>query len=387
AKPENEVESVDVSELCHLYDTLEYLIGLRNTQVTEFNKQAELFKSKFAEEQITNDLKELKERGIELALSIQRFEKNDACIEYQQLSNDVEDLGNEIPRLRLELETEQTEFLEQYFAKINRYFNALGGREFALVHGINNQGNRPVNFFKVKFRGQDINESDLDKVFSESDRRSLGLAIYLSSLDALDTEELAKTVVVMDDPVTSFDDHRVGQTHKKLVELADRCEQLILLSHFKAGIVNFIKVHGFSRSDVRLIEIIKDHQSSRLQVGDSQSFIRTAHLENTHELIDFVERRTDKLSCKPRVYLEDVINLRFSKQIRKYAITNENLSNRIENLNNSGVVVDDIAAKLDHWRKELNPEHHVWLDDDIENQRTTVAEFLDFVFHELVPAK
>ena len=106
---------------------------------------------------------------------------------------------------------------------------------------------------------------------------------------------------------------------------------------------------------------------------------------NTEELIDFVERNTDKLSCKPRVYLEEVLSLRFSKQIRKKQITNESLSKRIDALSEEKIVSQDIAKQLHDWREELNPEHHVWVDDDIENQRTTIASFLEFVFYELVP--
>ena len=49
------------------------------------------------------------------------------------------------------------------------------------------------------------------------------------------------------------------------------------------------------------------------------------------------------------------------------------------------IVSQDIAKQLHDWREELNPEHHVWMDDDIENQRTTIASFLEFVFYELVP--
>jgi wobble nucleotide-excising tRNase len=239
----------------------------------------------------------------------------------------------------------------------------------------------------VLFRGQAVAEPDLDKIFSESDRRSLSLAIFLSSLDTLAPAELAKTVVVLDDPVTSFDDHRVGQTHRKLVELADRCEQLILLSHFKDGVANFLTVHGFSRRDIRLIEIVKDAESSKLQLCDPEVFIKSAHQLNTDELIDFIERRTDKLSCKPRVYLEDAIKLRFSKQIRQHEVCGGKLSDRIDDLEHKAVVPAEVAQALHRWRVELNPEHHTWLGDDIENQRNTVAEFLDFVFHQLVPVQ
>ncbi|OMH39416.1 AAA family ATPase [Motiliproteus sp. MSK22-1] len=386
AGPDKAVATVDLDDLKAVFDSIGLLTTALNTEIATFNQHIEAFKATLENGPLEQQLATLKEKGIALGKDVQRYEKNDACIEYQQLLTDINSLERDIPRLRDELAEEQNTYLAQYFDIINRYFRALGSRDFTLQHGTNNQGKKPVNYFKVQFRGQPVAEADLDKVFSESDRRSLGLAIFLSSLDSMEPADLARTVVVLDDPVTSFDDHRVGQTHSKLVELADRCEQIILLSHFKEGVANFLNVHGFSRTDVRVIEIIRDAQGSKLQVADADAFIKSAHQQNTDELIDFVERRTDKLSCKPRVYLEDVIQIRFAKQIRAHAITNNTLSERIDALKTHGILSADIGQQLHRWRNELNPEHHVWLGDDIENQRNTVAEFLEFVFHQLIPA-
>lgn len=385
-RAQNQVELVGFSELSSLFEILESMINAINDYVTVFNDHAESLKKSVEEDQIEKSLNELKEKGSKLSQLVQRYEKQESCKEYQDLTAQMAVINEKIPQLRQELEDEQAEFLNQYFANVNSYFKALGSREFELEHGVSHQGNRPVNFFKVKFRSKRISESDLDKVFSESDRRSLGLAIFLSSLDAMDEQELKKTVVVFDDPVTSFDNHRVGQTHTKLVQLADRCEQIIILSHFKDGIANFINVHGFNRSDIKLIEIVKDDHTSKLQTANTDIFVRCAHQQNTHELIDFTQRITDKLSCKPRVYLENVLQLRFSKQIREHSITNANLDSRIQALEEVGVISNAVADKLQCWRKDLNPEHHIWLDDDVENQRNTTAEFVNFVFHELTPA-
>lgn len=385
SQPSNALEKVDTQALSALYSQLEGLIHKSNNIHDEFNNLANTFKGRFENEQVEKDLVDLKNKGVSLALDVKRYEKKDACVEYKELDTTISSLSKEVPKLKEDLAVEQADFLKKYFKNINRYFNSLGSKNFTLGHGIDNRGHKPVNFFNVKFHGKSISESNLDKVFSESDRRSLGLAIFLSALDALDVSELSKTIVVLDDPVTSFDEHRVSSTHKHVVQLSDRCQQIILLSHFKDGIASFFKVHGFSRSDIQLIEIIKNNQSSDLIIGDVDSFIKSSHRLNTDELIDFVERRTDKLNCKPRVYLEEIISLRFTKQIREHSVTNESLSKRIEALKNAGIICNAVADQLDYWRTELNPEHHVWMGNDIDDQRNTVDEFLKFIFYELVP--
>ncbi|MBO7925328.1 AAA family ATPase [Pseudoalteromonas sp. K222D] len=384
ADPKSEFEVVVTAEFDQQLHDLSNNINDLNAFYLTFNKRANEFKAKFEVDQIEKDLERLAQQGKDVALKVERYEKNNACKEHIALSKSICALEDDIPKLKESLRNEQSTFLELYFTKINKHFNDLGSRDFKLKYKAEPLGNKPIYSFKVKFKGTDIAEADLDKIFSESDRRSLGLSIFLASIDSLEEEALAKTIVVFDDPVTSFDENRVGQTHSKLVKLADKCQQIIMLSHFKDGVANFLKVHGFSKNDIALIEIKKNAQGSYLEVGNKDAFVKSAHHLNTEELIDFVERNTDKLSCKPRVYLEEVLSLRFSKQIQIKQITNESLSKRIDALSEKKIVSKGIAEQLHGWREELNPEHHVWVDDDIENQRTTIASFLEFVFYDLV---
>ena len=386
---------VDPKKVCMMVNTdvLTQLLDAVNCKVAElsvlysvFNKRAHSFKAQFEDVQIIRDLERLEAEGLETANKVKRFEKDGVCKEHQVFTIEIQSLEVEIPKLKEYLENEQGTYLKTYFSKINYYFKELGSRDFVLEYKSEPRGNKPIYSFKVKFKGAEIAEQDLDKIFSESDRRSLGLSIFLASLDSLKPEELAKTIAVFDDPVTSFDENRVSQTHSKLIDLAKKCQQVILLSHFKDGVANFLKVHGFSRSDIALIEIYKNAEGSSLKIGDQDAFVKSAHHLNTEELIDFVERHTDKLSCKPRIYLEEVLSLRFSKQIREKKITNDTLSKRIDALKDESIISQNIANVLHDWRCELNPEHHIWVNDDVENQRNTVASFLDFVFYELVPA-
>ncbi len=66
---------------------------------------------------------------------------------------------------------------------------------------------------------------------SAGDRNTLALAFFFASLDSDPT--LADKIVVIDDPITSLDDHRAVVTAQEVRALSARAGQVIVLSHDK----------------------------------------------------------------------------------------------------------------------------------------------------------
>jgi wobble nucleotide-excising tRNase len=387
ARPHQAIDLIDASELVVIGTSINAVVTTLNGTVEGINHSFHTFKQSINDEDIVRKQQLITAQGKLIAKQILRFEKREACTEYQQASSSISALDIQIPQMETSLSDEQSDYLDIFYNTINRYFTALGSHEFVLERGLNRSGHKPVYFLKVKFRGQDVSEVNLDKVLSESDRRALGLSIFLSSLDAMNDDDLSKTVVVFDDPVTSFDDHRVTQTHMKMIELSDRCEQIILLSHFKEGIAQFLQTHAFgNRQAIKLITITKDDNSSGLEVGDIDAFLLTRHDECREDIIDFIERRVELLKYPPRVFLEAELGYRFGKQIREHNVSNESLSLRIDGLQASGIITEAASTQLHYWRVALNPEHHVFPGSGTEDQRNTARAFLQFVFHDLAPA-
>jgi wobble nucleotide-excising tRNase len=383
--PDKKISSIAVINLSELTEKLTNNLSDLADLYFEFNKATDSFKVGFEDAEIDKKLEKLLEKGKEKSRLVDRYNLNDSCVEYQSLTNEVNTLSQEVPKLKTALENEQFDYLSKYFDNINGYFKELGSKDFILECKPERRGYKPLYSFIVKFKNTIVAESNFDKVFSESDRRALSLAIFLASLDGLEEDELAKTIVVLDDPVTSFDENRVGETHRILVRLSESCQQVILLSHFKDAVASFLKTHGFSRDDITLIEIYKDHIGSNFRDGNIDAFIKSAHQLNTDKLLDFVDRRIENLNCSPRVYLEEALQLRFAKQIAEQQVTNESLSKRIDSLQEYLIISETIASRLHEWRKELNPEHHVWLGEEIEDKRNKIANLLNFIFYELNP--
>jgi len=385
-RPHQAIDVIDLGDLITKLDNIDAFVKSLNDLIDAINQEFNQFKESINDHEINNRQEKITTQGLSVSRQILRYEKREACAEIQQLNEDIASLDTEIPQLEESLRNDQSDYLNNFYGMINRYFTALGSHDFELIRGLDRSGHRPVYFLKVKFKNQDVNESDLDKVFSESDRRALGLSVFLSSLDAMNAEALAKTVVVFDDPVTSFDDHRVTQTHKKMVELSSRCEQIILLSHYKEGIAQFLQTHAFSNNhDIKLITITKNAESSGLEVGEIDNFLLTLHDDCREDIIDFIERRADRLKYRPRVFLEAELSYRFGKQIREHNISNASLRERIDGLLANGIISGAVSKELHQWRETLNPEHHVFPGNDVEDQRNTAREFMRFIFHDLVP--
>ena len=66
---------------------------------------------------------------------------------------------------------------------------------------------------------------------SAGDRNTLALAFFFASLDQ--DPNLANKIVVVDDPMTSLDEHRTLRTREEIMGLSARVSQVIVLSHSK----------------------------------------------------------------------------------------------------------------------------------------------------------
>jgi wobble nucleotide-excising tRNase len=67
---------------------------------------------------------------------------------------------------------------------------------------------------------------------SSGDRNALALAFFFASLDR--DPQLAQKIVVIDDPMTSLDEHRSLTTIQEMRRLVPRVSQVIVLSHAKS---------------------------------------------------------------------------------------------------------------------------------------------------------
>lgn len=99
---------------------------------------------------------------------------------------------------------------------------------------------------------------------SAGDRNTLALAFFLASIDQ--DPDLANKIVVVDDPVSSMDEHRALTTVQEIRSLAQRVDQVIVLSHSKHFLCSIWDgAHHISGAS---IHIVRNVVGSTIQTWD-----------------------------------------------------------------------------------------------------------------------
>lgn len=143
---------------------------------------------------------------------------------------------------------------------------------------------------------------------SSGDRNTLALALFFSSLDQ--TPHLEDTIVVIDDPMSSLDEHRSLTTVQEVRKLSRRVRQLIVLSHNKPFLCNVW--NGVDALDRVAIGIHQNGEESTLQTWDVTRDMITEH-DHRHMLLgqyaDTGSNPTTEVAQAIRMHLEGFLRV------------------------------------------------------------------------------
>jgi wobble nucleotide-excising tRNase len=202
------------------------------------------YKASLNEVQLNGQLAAVTQQQVQANLALQRIALEPLCVQYRQKLTAVNGIDTAYRAQKRQLEQSQTAYLDTYFNLINRLFRQLGSSNFEIIKVPNNRGRQVIYDLRVKFKGEDIPIDKINTVFSESDRRALALCIFLAKVMSLPAEEKAKAILVLDDPVTSFDNERIALILNKLDELQRTIKQLIITTHYKGMAAKAVKNSG-----------------------------------------------------------------------------------------------------------------------------------------------
>lgn len=118
---------------------------------------------------------------------------------------------------------------------------------------------------------------------SAGDRNALALAFFFASLDQ--DANLASKVIVIDDPISSLDEHRALTTMQEIRRLAGRTTQVIVLSHNKPFMCRLWE--GADATIRSAIEVVRDETGSTLRVWDVSHDAVTEHDRRDARLREF----------------------------------------------------------------------------------------------------
>lgn len=370
------------------FDNLETRVTSFNESLQKYLKTKEFLNAMLIEFKESQDAAELKEKkrleiAKEATVSLYRTRLNidNLCVQYNNLKVQIE--ADQIKYNTDEKALEQTQevFLDTYFVGINTLFTRIGSTDFEISRNINRGGTRTVYDLEVKFKGQRIDNSKLYCLFSESDRRALALCIFLAKIQQLPDENRAKAVLVMDDPVTSFDSERISSILLLLFRLEPSIKQLIITTHYKGMASKVMKQFD----NVKALKIIQTHVGSAFVETTKAEMTATPHDERYAEIMSFVERRTqDNKLDKLRLFIEDEMRQRYKLPlVNLNSHGSDTFNDCINALRDNDYIEQDVATTIHGYRNTLNEPAHVLALWSLEDSRTYAEGMMEFIYSEL----
>jgi len=383
--PHATLEPVVEAAVSSLESQVQQQVSDYNTWIGLCNAEIAAFKKGTNAADLEQRLEKIEAEGKAELRNNNRIKLSSQCTDYVELNARIESLEKEIVVLEKKLQTDQSDYLKKFFESLNGWFKRFGSHDFTLERGENKQGHTPIYFLKIKYKGKAISESAVSQVFSESDRRALALAVFWTQLRSLSDPVLAEQIVVLDDPLTSFDDHRVTAVHRELAATVEKVRQIVVLSHYRHDIEMFFETFR-DHPDARLLALVAGGvNGTEIEARDPREFLLTEHQKAHERITAFGDGHTnDHSSGDLRIFFEVELNSRFAAQVAQHKLEALQLGDKINKLFEHGVIANDIKEQCHTWRQVLNPSHHTWIEADLENQRNTVRDFLDFVYNRMI---
>ena len=327
--------------------------------------------------QIIEKLQNLEKRRVQREYKKTRIQQNAQCAQFKEQYDAIEVEKKAIDQAIEKLESEQSNYLDEYFDKLNHWFNRLGSDGFTIEKITGNQGHKKVYSLRVKYNDQPI--VNLDTIFSESDKRNLALSLFMARIDQ--ENDKCNKIIVFDDPVVSFDDNRIVQTCNDLKTIAPEYRQVIVLTHYGSVLRHMYR----SKTAATYIEIVQRSRESQLNEMDARLFSMSEREKEYEKIQRFIEGEyQDSVLKLLRPFLEGSVKDRFRKQLNDAEKYDSSFSNIIDYLRDEKHIEESLSAELKNIKDSLNPEHHDSSEEEnIENTKTQARRIMDIVYGEL----
>lgn len=173
------------------------------------------------------------------------------CQSYLKAKADKADAERLKQEAREELDSYRRQVFPQYCTSINDYLRKFGAS--FTIEGVRPQDSagRPSTAYhihilnnKVPLQSKDTDKPGFNNTLSAGDRNTLALAFFFASLSS--EPDLSNSIVVIDDPISSFDDGRSMTTMQEVRRLFGKAKQVVVLSHVKSFLC---RLHKHSKAD------------------------------------------------------------------------------------------------------------------------------------------
>ena len=378
--PYKRVEKIDSSNFIVAAESYRELLTDAKDIIKQIRIHIEDFKRPYHDtkaiqgkiEQITQEIKDL-------TYEKARIEQDKDCQEYLGLQKGIDKLQESIGRLEERLETDQSNYLESYFAEVNRLFRRLGGKNFELEKVTERKGHLPVYSLRIRFRDEEIPNDQLKNVFSDSDRRALALAVFWAKINLKPDTEKATSIIIMDDPVTSFDDNRMTNSINLFKDTLDQIDQMIILTHYTNFIKRFCEITKEKQITAKFLEINQDNTTSFLTESSRDEFVASDYQKTFIKIYDFINRNhSESIKTDLRRFLESLyLPTVFAKRISDKQVDCSSLASMIDGIFDDE---EETKGKMHGFRATLNPDSHFFTSSNDEDVRNFAHGMMDYLY-------
>lgn len=219
------------------------------------------------------------------------------CKSYQDEKEAKKITEKKRDKARKDLDAYRSTIFKTYEDAINGYLNKfLAGFRLQSMTSQNTRGGTSciynVLINKVSVPISSESGPSFKNTLSAGDRNTLALAFFFASLDK--DPNILNKIVVIDDPMTSFDEHRSLATIDEIIKLTNRVKQVIVLSHAKPFLCRLWddaknKITNTPKSS---LHIIRYAASSVIESWDIEQDRFTEH-DKRHKLVSLYISATD----------------------------------------------------------------------------------------------
>ncbi len=345
ANPSIATSSDSASALQALLQSINRGINNYNQTVQEFNSQITRFKSSIG------TIVQAQNEFNRLSRIRQRFQPNIVTLFAQLVTEqgNLQALDTAYPLLIVQQETAANTFFTQFGTTVNGFLRDTFRTPFKIINvqNIRPQGKGTQSRFGYTLT---INEQPISfdhtqtnnvrDCLSEGDKSTLALAFFLAKLE--NDPNKSDKIVILDDPLSSFDKNRRFQTIAELLKLFKGVRQLVVLSHDGKFLYDLNR--RVRRADKRGLKIAYDeaNNTSTISAFDIEKSLQNDYFICLDKIRSFIVTGTDSgkrdMRREIRISLEYHLIFKFYNQLGTVEGTFGNLINRLNTLLTEGSI-------------------------------------------------
>lgn len=323
-KKQNPLKSLSVSsDIIDIYTTLKSGVDQLheyNQNVNEFNELINKKKNEIGEYKL--DIEKDKLNIYENSLKRFDLKVNNLCEKWKEQDKLHKTIENDKKQKRENHKKRFETFVTSFAKYINGNLEKFTDDFKIVFEKPNFIGGKPNINYYIDLKGTKIElgstktdekKASFKNTLSEGDKTTLAFAMFLATLISK-RDELPKKVIVIDDPISSLDIHRISATTQRITSLVEKMNaQVIVLTH---NLLFAQKLWQTSNIEILPLELSNENGSSILKKWDIEKQMLSEYLRDFHIVDSFAEKDEGDLlnvACALRRLLEGNLRLRFPK--------------------------------------------------------------------------